>query len=96
MRIDDTPRVSLTWEQFRQALANFGFEFSESKNAQMYVEPTSQTVLLFPLREATAPVELHHLLMARENTTAKGVTDKATFDTALYQHASLLSKQLVT
>jgi hypothetical protein len=85
MRTDTTPRVTITWAQLRAALAELGYTWRQTDTAQIYHEPTTNTLLLFPLRADSDRVELHHLFQARRNTDFKGVADEAEFDRVLYR-----------
>lgn len=84
MRTDDTPSVTLTWRQFDEVLTRLGYQRHQTANEQIYEEPTTGTLLIFPLRSQSERVERQHLYMARMNTALKGVAEESRFDSAIY------------
>ena len=85
MRTDDTPSVTMTWGQFDEVLMSRGYERHLTANEPIYEEPTTGTLLIFPLRSESDRVERQHLYMARMNTALKGVAEESRFDSAIYQ-----------
>jgi hypothetical protein len=83
MKVETIPIVPLTWAQLHDVLTKFGFQRHLTEQEQVYEEPITGTLLLFPQRRDTDTVERHHLYMARQNTINKGVADAADFDRAL-------------
>lgn len=85
MRIDNTPSVDIIWKQMDDILPAFRFQRFTTGDQRIYEEPTTRTLLVFPRRADSEPVERHHLSMARMNIALNSVVSEHDFDSAIYR-----------
>jgi hypothetical protein len=85
MRVDTTPRVTLTWAQMDEILRRLGYVKQPHKEALIYHDKTTDALLLYPLKLAEERVDPPHLTAARFTSYRFGIVEtEEDFDRVLF------------